>query len=96
MFWKNFRELCDGRKLSPNAVAKALRLSSGSVTAWKNGVMPRATALRKIADYFGVSVADLIEEKKPAENIPILRGVDKLNADQLKIVQKIIDSLIDP
>lgn len=58
--------------------------------------MPRATALRKIADYFGVSVADLIEEKKPAENIPILRGVDKLNADQLKIVQKIIDSLIDP
>lgn len=68
MFWKNFRDLCDERKTYPNIVAKELGLSSGSVTAWKNGAKPRDTALQKIAEYFGVSVSELIEEKKPAEN----------------------------
>lgn len=55
MFWSVFVGLCAKREVSPNAVAKALGLSSGSVTLWKNGAVPRPTTIKKIADYFGVS-----------------------------------------
>nr|UWF99128.1 MAG: helix-turn-helix domain protein [Bacteriophage sp.] len=55
MFWSVFVGLCAKREVSPNAVAKALGLSSGSVTLWKNGAVPRSTTIKKIADYFGVS-----------------------------------------
>lgn len=57
MFWDTLIDLCSRGKTSPNAVAAELKLSSGSVTAWKNGATPRATTIKKIADYFSVSPA---------------------------------------
>ena len=41
--------------------------SKTAVTNWKNGGIPRDTGLRKIADYFGVTVDYLLvkEEEKP-------------------------------
>lgn len=60
MFWKNFISLCANKGVSPNAVAAELHLSSGSVTAWKGGTVPRETTLKKIAAYFNVSVDSLI------------------------------------
>lgn len=60
MFWEEFIKLCTENNTSPNAVAKKIGISSASVTYWKNGSMPRDTALKKIADYFGVSVEYLL------------------------------------
>ena len=60
MFWNNFITLCNKHNTKPNPVAKTLNLSSGSVTKWKNGATPNDTTLKKIADYFGVSVDYLI------------------------------------
>lgn len=60
MFWNVFVELCSAHNTSPNAVAADLKLSSGSVTAWKNGATPRITTLKKIADYFSVSTDYLL------------------------------------
>ena len=65
MFWENFVRLCSERDTKPNPVAKELGFSSGSVTDWKNGKTPRPTTIQKIADYFGVTVEDLLQEKKP-------------------------------
>lgn len=65
MFWNNFVSLCVKHNTKPNPVAKELGLSSGAVTKWKNGTKPTATALQKIADYFGVTVADLTAETTP-------------------------------
>lgn len=62
MFWSVFVDLCAKRGVSPNAVAKELTLSSGSVTSWKGGAIPRPTTIRKIADYFGVSPDLFLEE----------------------------------
>lgn len=59
MFWNNFVKLCVEHNTKPNPVAKALDLSSGSVTKWKNGATPNDTTLKKIADYFGVEVSAL-------------------------------------
>lgn len=57
MFWDNFEKLCRKKGMSPNAVAKELELSSGSVTNWKkSGKKPNGKTLDKIASYFGVPV----------------------------------------
>ena len=70
MFWNNFVALCVKHNTKPNPVAKALGLSSGSVTKWKNGATPNDTTLKKIADYFGVPVSALTEDSPS----PSLRG----------------------
>ncbi len=60
MFWQRFYELCGKSNTSPNNVAKALGLSSGSVTSWKNGKVPHHNTLIDIADYFDCSVDYLL------------------------------------
>lgn len=61
-------------------VAKATGISTGSLSDWKNGrSSPKAEKLRKIADYFNVSVDYLLgKEEKPAANS------DELSEDKIK------------
>ena len=68
IFFERFAELCKGIGETPNSVAKTLGISSGSVTAWKNGTEPRNKTLSAIADYFGVTTDYLLgkeTEKAP-------------------------------
>ena len=69
MFWNVFVEQCASVGKSPNAVAKELKIPSGSITAWKNGVMPRNKTLLRISEYFNVSVEELFggQKEKPVE-----------------------------
>ena len=60
MFWEIFSELCLQQGKSPNAIAKELKISSGSVTNWKNGTIPNNSALLKLSNYFNVSVDYLL------------------------------------
>ena len=60
MFWEIFSYLCSQRGTSPTQATKDLGVAAGSVTKWKNGSAPRAATLRKIADYFGVTVEYLL------------------------------------
>lgn len=67
MFWENYVRLCNSENKSPNAVAAENGVkSSGTVTGWKNGVIPRAPVLQKLADYFNVTTAELLGESIPA------------------------------
>lgn len=80
MFWDVFYNLCRGKNLYPNNVAKEIGISSGSVTLWKKGTVPNGGTLQKIAAYFGVSVDYLLgkeEEKKPAVD-PLRQRVTEL------------------
>ena len=60
MFWEKFVSLCNENGVSPNGVCAELGLSNAVATKWKNGSAPRASTVRKIADYFGVSVSYLL------------------------------------
>jgi len=69
MFWEIYVDLCSKKGESPNKVAKNLSIASGTVTEWKKGRVPQNATLKKIADYFNVSVDYLLgndEMKKPA------------------------------
>lgn len=56
IFFKRFYRLCRQNGTTPNGIAKDIGASSGSLTSWKNGTMPRAGMVKRIAEYFGVSV----------------------------------------
>lgn len=74
-FYHNFVRLCDEVGKAPNVVARDIGgvKSSGTVTGWKkNGAVPRDNVLMRFAEYFNVSVEELLsdeETKKPATEV---------------------------
>lgn len=77
MFWQQYANLCEAVGKAPNVVAAEVGVkSSGTVTGWRNGAMPRASVLAKLAEYFGVSVHDLVGEQKEKPTPKVGSGRD--------------------
>jgi len=68
MFWEKFLLLCKEKGVSPTYACKTLGYSTTMVTNWKRGSIPRDATLLKIADYFGVTVDDLLSDGEPTES----------------------------
>lgn len=71
MFYEIYVSLCAEKNISPTKAAIEMGLSNAAPTGWKQGAVPRDSALQKIADYFGVSIDYLKGEsdiKKPADH----------------------------
>lgn len=64
MFYENFDALCTKSGKSKSEVTEAIGLTAKSCTGWKNGAVPRNGTLKKIADYFGITVEELMGTKK--------------------------------
>ena len=64
MFYDNFCAICKRNGLKPTNVVKELGLSSGNMTNWKNGRMPKTSVLNKLADYFNISIDELLGNEK--------------------------------
>lgn len=61
MFWEKFQYLSDLKGMKPHAILKELEISSGSANNWKKGTIPNGEILKKIAEYFGVSIDSLLD-----------------------------------
>jgi transcriptional regulator with XRE-family HTH domain len=93
VFWSNFSALCAEKGMSPNAVARELAIPSGSVTAWKAGSEPRNKTLVKIAEYFSVSVAFLLEgETDKKEKPDLIEEIGPKKAELLEAVADLTDA----
>ena len=89
MFWEIFEKLCKEKGMSPNAVAKDLSIASGTVTEWKKGKRtPQNATLKKIAEYFNVSVNYLLERKEKA--LPEKEEL-KTDSESLSSLKKLLD-----
>lgn len=67
MFYDTFLQLCNSVNKSPSAVVTELGMNKSAVTNWKTRrTPPRDTTLRKIADYFNVTVDYLLTGEEPA------------------------------
>lgn len=89
MFWENFLSLCSKMNKSPNAVANELGFSTGVVTTWKRGGNPREKTLQTIADYFGVSVDELVSDERREDIQDALEIREALrNRDEMRILFK--------
>ena len=64
MFWENFVRECEKTEKYPSYVAEELGFNKSAVTSWKNGSLPRVASRKKIADYFGITVEELMGTKK--------------------------------
>lgn len=91
-FYNNYVRLCAEKNISPSAAALDIGIKKSNVTYWKNGRNnPSDVTLIKIADYFGVTVAELtgelgegIKKERPAEG-GALSGADKETAELREI-----------
>lgn len=68
MFWDRFYNLCVENRITPNAFAKTVNVSSGVITKWKQGSLPNTEALIKISDYFNVSTDYLLTGKEKSSS----------------------------
>ena len=59
-FFTNYENLCKEQKSTPSGIANKLGISNSTVNKWRNGAIPRGTALNSIANYFGVSIDYLL------------------------------------
>lgn len=81
MFWKNFVTQCEKLEKSPTTVVEELGFKRPAVTSWKNGALPQVKNRKKIADYFGITVEELMGTKKePA-------GEGELTEDMKEILE---------
>ena len=63
MFYINYVALCNKIGKSPSAVAEEMGFMRSVVTRWS-----RQATLQKVADYFGITVDELLgKEKQPTE-----------------------------
>lgn len=65
-FYENYVQLCNEVGKSPSAVAIELKLGKPSVSRWKTGTKPRDTTVLKVANYFGVTVEELMSDTPSA------------------------------
>lgn len=88
MFWDKYFALCSKIGKSPNAVAKEIGISSGTLTGWKkHNKVPLDMTIKKVADYFGVPVSYFSEATPEEKEI-----ATALN-DKVEAIMKVYDML---
>lgn len=85
MFYKRFIELCRARGISPSAAVNAIGLNKSNATYWKNGSVPKAQTLYKLAEYFDVPIDYFININE--------YGADVINAATIYNVKKIGENI---
>ena len=73
MFYDKFLTLCIKKNMSPSAAAIDAGFSNAAAAGWKKGATPRGSAVKKLADYFGVPVSYFSEEDQETEKSPALQ-----------------------
>ena len=66
MILDNIRKLCEKQGLTLRALERALNIGNGVIAGWSEG-RPRVDLLKRVADYFGVTVDELLREDKEAD-----------------------------
>ena len=103
MFYERYVDLCSKRNVSPSRVAVECGFNKGSVSVWKKkyeageDVAPSSEILRKLADYFCVSVDFLLSggddsrvmSEKDTLKIALWRGDSDIVDDEM--IEDVID-----
>lgn len=60
MFYEQVKTLCDSKRVAITALARQLHLSPSAPNNWREGSLPKAETIMKIAEYFDVSTDFLL------------------------------------
>lgn len=107
VFFDNFVNLCNKIGKPPTVVAVEMGFQKSVVTRWKKST-PTLANRKKIADYFGITVAELMQEETPApktgtgafenvssEDMEYIKKYLALGARNKIVAQAVIQSLFD-
>lgn len=88
MFYDLYVSLCKREQKKPYAVAKEIGLTNSNVAQWKKGSTPRPEVIKRIADYFDVSVEFLLgqKEKPSADSRELIGPKKQALIDKVKIM----------
>lgn len=83
MFYDKFVKICNSRGISPSKAAIEAGLSKSTVTKWKStpDAEPTGAAIKKITEYFGITIAELMGE---TEKAPTEAGERSVSDDDIK------------
>jgi len=70
MFYEIVNNLCKARKISITRMAEEIGLSNAAPTSWRRGSVPKLGTLKKISEYFNVSVEYLLGEEQKETPTP--------------------------
>ncbi len=62
MFKTNFIKLCSQKGESPSFVCSQIGISAAAFSQWTDDTIPRKVTQQRIADYFGITVGELMSE----------------------------------
>lgn len=62
MILKNIKRLCKERGICIKALEQATGIGNGVIARWVTSA-PRVDSLKKVADYFGVTVDELMKDE---------------------------------
>lgn len=62
MLYEKIQKICDSKGLTVSGLEKDLGFSNSTIRKWKNS-SPSIENLKKVADYFGITVDELISEE---------------------------------
>lgn len=71
MFYDTLNELCKKNGISITSLMQVLNMSSGNLSKWKKGGMPKYDTLKRISEYFNVSTDYLLgktDQKTPSSS----------------------------
>lgn len=104
MFYDNFINLCKRKKIAPSKAAIDAGFSKSLVSKWKASpnTVPTVDVLKKISDYFGITVDELLgKEKQPTEgelhpaNKKLMELSRTLSPEEAEKVYKAISLLLE-
>lgn len=82
MFYDEFIRLCNEKGETPSAVTRSIGVDKSAATRWSRGAVPRGTTMLKLAEHFGVTVAELMgysdqeEQQKVDKVAPSAEGLE--------------------
>lgn len=91
MFKKNFIRLCTLKDESPTSVCKKIGITAAAFSQWNDNTIPRKITQQKIADYFGITVEELLSEDDTAISFNVNNGIIG-NENKNNVVSVSIDS----
>lgn len=94
-FYENYLALCEKVGKSPSRVALEIPLSKPTVTRWSNGGGITDATARKVANYFGVTVEELMGEGIKKDPIPKDEVVSSAKQKLLDTLDGLSDSQIE-
>lgn len=68
MLVENIRALCKGRELTLAELERKTGIGNGVIARWATS-SPRVDNLAKVADYFGVTVDDLLSDNDTSNSV---------------------------